>query len=170
MRKAVSILALCVLCQSAFGIMIFRDTSELGVSGMVDFNSANGTLIDLTTLYGYFWEDYIEIGGKVNIMDDDSNSLWSIGGFGEYDFDLGMELVPFVSAGLSIAQGKSDTADENNIALVLDVQGGAKYFISDNTALSAALIQDIASNDVFPGDNELQSLKTKIELGLRFFF
>ena len=135
--KKLLVIALVALCAAgSYASMLPADTAEVFVTGMLDLETANDTLIDLTFGYGYFFVDYLETGWRVGLEDDDAHTAYSLGGFAEYNFDLGIELMPFVGASLDLVSiDFHNTAEDNDeTAGVLGIQGGAKYFITESLA------------------------------------
>jgi hypothetical protein len=176
MKKWMTILAVCSMAVTGFGAAMMQDTSELALDGTLDFDSANGTQILLDVFYGYFVMDYLEVGPTVSFVNQDDLTAWRLGVQGEYDFDLGTELVPFVGLSLKYAQLDADTIEGETVdvadsALVFGGTAGAKYFITEDVAISADLAFDWATDKIYPKDNfEYQSTDARLELGLRFFF
>ncbi len=158
--------------------LLSAGTQELNVSGLVDFDTAAGTLIDASLFYGVFLYDYIEAGGLLGVIDDDNRTIWRFGARGEYDFDLGMEMVPYLGGAVSYAHYELDrttplgnTTTDNGNALVFTAEAGAKYFVTENVAVSGALVLEWATDDIFLEDeNELQDTNAQLRLGMRFFF
>ena len=173
--KKLLVIALVALCAAgSYASMLPADTAEVFVTGMLDLETANDTLIDLTFGYGYFFVDYLETGWRVGLEDDDAHTAYSLGGFAEYNFDLGIELMPFVGASLDLVSvDMHDTGDDDGdkTAGVLGIQGGAKYFITESLAVSTALVVERATKDIYPVDDAITSkTNIKFEVGMRYFY
>jgi len=167
-------LAIAVGTAPAAAQMTAAGTQEIGVSGLVDFDSANGTLIHFNLLYGLFVADGVEVAGTAGVTDDDNHTVWRIGGVMEYDYDLGLELVPYLGAAAGLAKyevEKSGTRKaRDDYAFFLGAAVGSKYFLAENVALDVALKLEWASDDIYPEDDDFQNTDARITLGMRFFF
>lgn len=185
MRTLLITATVAALAVSACGQMLSAGTSELKVEGGIDFKTPDGTLIDFGILYGMYFLDYVEGGVALHLTDSDSVKVWRLGVFGQYDFDLGTEFVPYLGAGLSWASYEVEYDDvevmadgtpvrsreeEKDNALVLTGTGGVKFYIAENVALSGALVLEAATEKIFPDDDDFERTDARIELGMRFFF
>ena len=188
MKKYMAIwAALMLVSATGFGAAMLQDTSELGVSGLLDFDTSDGSLMDLGLFYGYYVADYVEVGPTLSFRNDDSRTEWTVGVQSEYDLDLGTEFVPFFGLGLEYADVDDDDVPSSAVAETVDgeelpnnsisqsaiiIAGrvGAKYFITESVALSGQFEFDWASDDIYSDENGTENTNAKIELGLRFFF
>ena len=185
MRTLLVAAMVMALAVTASGQMLSAGTSELKVEGGIDFDTSDGTLIDFGILYGMYIYDYLEGGLALRLTDSDSITVWRIGVFGQYDFDLGTELVPYLGAGLSLASYEAtyDTVvvmadgtsvrsseEESDNAIVLSGTAGVKFYIAENVAISTALVLEWASEDIYAEEDDFQDTDARIELGMRFFF
>ncbi len=173
MKKLLLIAILLGMAGTGFGQMLSTGTSEVKVNGLLDFETSDDTLFELGLFYGQFVADYMEAGVGLSITESDHVSVWSLGVYGEYNFDLGTELVPFVGLGLAYANYEVDSpgsGDDGDNALVVSASAGSKYFIAENIAVSAALVVEFASEDIFPEQEEFSDSNSKLELSMRFFF
>jgi hypothetical protein len=170
--KIIFAVALILTLAVASHAMYFTEgTSELSVSGLLDFKSANGTLTDIDLFYGYFVMDYLEAGLAGSFMNDDTISTWALGPKAEYNFDIGYSAVPFVGGSLMFAASKLKEGEKSDHAFIAGAEAGAKFFITEYAALSAALVGEIATDDIYPsGDDERDSTDLRFELGMRIFF
>ena len=182
-----------LLAGTAQAANLLEGNRELGVSGTIDFDTVDDTLIDLNFTYGYFVADFLEMGARVGLTDSDTYSQWRLGGFTEYHLYYDSPLVPFFGGSIDIAgasvelpgrsatvvAGNSDVAgtrivvgkvDEDNTAIVLGVVAGVKYFLNEDVAISSALNLEFATDDIFPADKDVDSTNWDIEFGLRFYF
>lgn len=170
MKKILASLLCAALMVNAYGSLLPAGTSELGLSGNVDFDSPSGTQIDFSVFYGYFVDDYFEAGLKLDLYNDDDYTSWAFGPKVEQNYDLGIELAPYVGASLMYAtiDGPSGYGDKS--ALVFGLEGGAKYFITEYFALSGALVVELATDKIYPGDDEMKKHDIRLEFGVRTFF
>jgi hypothetical protein len=180
MKKLLVIAAMLSLSVNGFGALLTQGTSEISVSGLWDFKTVNDRLINAEIAYGYFVMDLIEVGPRGSFTDDDLHRAWSVGVFGEYNFDLSYleiipEIVPFVGASLSVAGASLDipTEDEekqDDNGLDVGFEGGSKFFITDNLAISTSLTINMCTGAVYADDDELAKTDARLNLGMRYFF
>lgn len=171
MKKILAIALIAALAATTHGMFLEEGTSELSVSGLMDFETSNGTLLNVNLFYGYFFMDYLEIGMAGAYRDDDSVETWALGPKAEYNFDIGYSVVPFAGGHLQIAATDNKAADENHTAGILGIEGGAKFLITEYAALSLALVGEVATDDIYPAKHgETESTDVRLELGMRIFF
>ncbi len=155
--------------------LISEGSSELGVGGSLDFVGVNGTSVDLSLRYGYFFWDAISLGGVFGLYNDDDLTRFEFGAVGEYNFRLsdeyrpvvGTDFVPFIGASARYAYADMD---KNKSALLFGLEGGAKLFLTDSAALTLSLAGDLATEKIFPDDGDMQNWDLAIKLGMRFYF
>lgn len=167
------ILAAMVLVGAVSGanaLFIARGTSELGLSGLVDFDTASGTLIQGSVSYGYFIQDALQVGGMVDVWNDDDITAWSLGPRIEQNFDLGIEMVPFLAASLRFAAIDGLPESDSKNALILGGEAGLKFFLNEYFAISGALRVDLATDDIYPSEKDYDQHDIRIEFGVRTFF
>lgn len=171
MKKILVIALIAVVAATTHGMFLEEGTSEVSVSGLLDFDSANGTLTDLNLFYGYFFMDYLEIGLAGSYLNDDAVQVWALGPKAEYNFDIGYSIVPFVGGSLMIASTDFKDTDKSDTAGIAGVEGGAKFFITEYAAISVALIGELATEDIYPvKDGKSDNTDIRAELGMRIFF
>ena len=174
MKKPATLILMFMLGSDPTAAMnILRGNQELGISGQVDVDSFDGTFIECDLSYGYFWLDFLELGARVGISDSDSLSQWRIGGFTEYHFFNETPLVPFVGASADLAGADIDFSGNRNsdeTAVVIGLDAGVKYFLTDGIALSGQVVFDAATGDIFATEDGPEHTNWDIQLGLRFFF
>lgn len=168
-KKMAVIAVITCLAGISYGQMLMTGTQEIQVEGEIDFQSYAGTLVDVEVGYGYFIADYLEVGGMIELLNNDDVTAWGIGGMAEYNFDLGTELVPYVGGNLGWFTYDYDHGDSEN-AVVLGGEVGAKYFIIDNVALASGLYGEWSSEKVFADDDKLTDTDFGIEMGVRCYF
>ena len=170
MKKWIIIAAILAVACSSYGQLLTAGTQEVRLDGMIDFESAWGTDIDFNLGYGYFVLDSIEIGGGITLMNNDEWTAWGLSAFGEYNFDLGMELVPFAGVGLGWGTYDFDKGDSNS-AFILAGYAGVKYFIVDNVAIVAKLQTEWASEKVYPKkDYKYTDTNAEVTFGVSCYF
>lgn len=170
-RKILAIALIAAIAASAQGMFLEEGTSELSLSGLLDFDTANGTLTDLNVFYGYFVMDYLEVGLEAGYLNDDAFRVWALGPKADYNFDIGYSVVPFIGGALKFASAEQKVIDESDNAGIAALDAGAKFFITEYAAISVALVGELATDDIYAEkDGETSSTDTRIELGMRFFF
>lgn len=156
--------------------LVSEGSSELGVGGLVDIASAVGTDISLDIRYAYFFWDRISIGGVAGFGDNDAATAIKAGFVGEYNFKLsdnfapviGTDLVPFVGVGLTYQY--VDIYHKHESALVLSPEGGLKFFLTDSAAVTLSALVDLATEKIFPDDDDAEMWNLSFRLGMRFYF
>ena len=172
MKKLIIILALVALAGTCHAGALDMDSQELGVKGLVDFDTLYGTYVDLEVKYGYFWIDDLEFGGVVGFSDDNQLTMWKLGGFAEYNFRIESPVIPYLGAALSFSDSEVTIGanKEGTGAVVGDFGVGVKYFLVENVALDTDFVFSIASDDIFPEKDKITDTDLKWRLGLRFYF
>jgi hypothetical protein len=171
MRKILVIALIAAVAATAHGMFLEEGTSEISLSGMVDFDTLYGTYTDLNIFYGYFFMDYLEIGLSGGYINDNSVRVWELGPKAEYNFDIGYSVVPFVGGALKFASSDAKDTDRSKDAAVAALDVGAKFFITEYAAISVALVGEVATDDIYmEGDGDTSTSDARAELGMRFFF
>ncbi|OGV41272.1 MAG: hypothetical protein A2X46_01770 [Lentisphaerae bacterium GWF2_57_35] len=180
MKKLLLVAALLSLSVNGFAALLTQGTSEISVSGVWDFRSINKRLIDAEIFYGYFIMDQIEVGPRASFTDDDLHRAWSIGVAGEFNFDLSEleivpEIVPFVGASLSVAGASleiptTEEEKQDDNGLNLGLEGGVKFFITDNLAISTSLSVDACTGKIYADEGELKNTDSRLNIGMRYYF
>ena len=167
---ALATLSLLTLQVSAAPLAL--GTQEVRLDGGIDFESSAGTDITLNVGYGYFIADYIEVGGLFGIADNDIVTSLSIGGFAEYNIDTATEMIPFLGSQLRLVYADIDVgaSSESQTALALGVYAGAKFFLTEELAISARFLIEVATDDIYPEENKINNIDFGIDFGLRYFF
>lgn len=168
--KKLLIAALFAAASSAHAIILAPGTMETRLQGNIDPTSAAGTQIDVAFSYGYFMADNFQMGFRLSGSDNDIATQYGVGGFVEYNFDLGNEeWLPFIEAGIGLLHSDIEAID-NSTAIVLTLSPGLKYFIAPNVCVAGALVGDAASDEVFPDDGELKTSDITVEFSIRFYY
>jgi len=173
MKKIIaSFIAMLFATAGAYAAPLALGTQELRLDGGLDFDSAAGTDLSLTAGYGYFIEDYIEVGGLLGISDNDFITALSVGAFGEYNIDTATEAIPFLGAQLRLIYADIDTgaSSDSETALALGVYAGMKFFLTDGLAISGRLLVELASEEIYVEEDKVNDVDVAIDFGLRYFF
>ena len=174
MRRLAALIFVSMIITAPVGaINIFEGNRELGISGQIDVETLDGTVIEFDVLYGYFWVDFLEVGAHAGISDSDSFTTWRIGVFTEYHLFNETPLVPFLGASLDLSGSDIDlsvTDNSEDTAIIFGFQAGAKYFLTDSIAIKSQLSFDAATDDVFASDNRAENTNWNVEFGLGFYY
>lgn len=174
---AAALLALLAAAPSASAkALVTQGSSELGVSGLVDIESALGTDIQLDLRYAYFFFDRFSFGAAGGFGDNDAVTRFNLGLVSEYNFALpddyrpliGTDFVPFVGIGVGFLYADLYSGDET--AVVFSGETGVKFFLSDATAVTLSLLGQFATEDVFADDSKATDTDLSLRLGMRFHF
>lgn len=172
-----ALLALLAAAPSASAkALVTQGSSELGVSGFLDIESALGTDIQLDLRYAYFFFDRFSVGVLGGFGDNDATTRFNLGLVSEYNFALsdsyrplfGTDFVPFVGVGVGFLYADLYPGDET--AVVFSGETGAKFFLSDSAAVTASLLGQFATEDVFADDQKATNVDLSLCLGMRFYF
>lgn len=152
-------------------LFLSAGTQDVGISGLVDFYTAESTSINLRGRYGYYFIDDLEVAGMLNWRSSSKQKLASVGGLVEYVFELDTVILPFVGAGISAAYFDTKTDEKKSGgAGILTGEAGGMTFLAENVALSGAFIVDLASQKVYVRHDSTTRVDLRIEFGLRYFF
>ena len=157
----------------AWGAAMDEGTKELGVSGVVDFDTAADTYVALAVSYGEFLMDGVLVGGGAGFADDDISTRWTLGGFAEYNVLNDSQVIPYVRGFLSYSGTEVDIGLPEKLdddALVLGIAPGAKYMLRENLAIDLAFVFEWASQDIYLENDGIADTNARVDIGLRFFF
>lgn len=167
-------LLLALLCAAplatARAATIAQDTRELRLQGTLDPTTRSGSEFKLHTSYGYFFADNIQAGGRIGFVNNDDVTSFDLGGYVEYNVDVGSEIVPFGEFFAGIANVDIDGHGGNDTAGIAELRAGAKYFLSEKLAIAAAGVFACATEDIYPDKSKLRNTDAFIELSLRCYF
>lgn len=167
MKKITAVLSGLFIAVAAFATPIQQDTLEVRLGGNMDFDNPNGKFDFLfDTGLGYFVLDDIEAGGLVTWGYDGSHFGYGVGGFGEFNLDLDIFMMPYV--GLKLQYFFGDFYIKNFINV--EFTGGAKFFLSEAVAIYTELYYDLASEDAYINDSEAKNYDVGAKMGVRCYF
>ncbi len=144
---------------------ILMGTQSIDVNGWID-DDGEDLGITLGGAYGYFIQDLIRVGGYADIMLIGDFKYVSAGGLGEYNYDMGTQIVPFVGGAAGL--GWLDTAEDSETVLEITGFGGARYFFVDYAAIGAQLNLSLATQDIYNGGEDF--VDWSISLHTSWFF
>ena len=166
---------LVMLSASVRGEMISAGTSEIGISGILDVDTIDGTLFEVDGTWGRFIRDYWEAGVILGSANSDSLNRFRGGVFTEYFFDFGRVVLPYVGFSLNVFAASvdfdyEDSPSGSEIAYGTGLSTGLMGFLTREVALSFGLELNWASQDIFLSDNDVEDSDIRFKLGLRYFF
>ena len=182
MKKLLSLVAsaflglVAVAPSASAKALVTQGSSEIGVSGFLDIESALGTDIQLDLRYAYFFIDRFSVGVLGGFGDNDAVTRFNLSLVSEYNFALpdsyrpliGTDFVPFVGVGVGFLYADLYPGDET--AVVFSGEAGAKFFLSDSAAVTLSLLGQFATEDVFADDQKATDVDLSLCLGMRFYF
>lgn len=167
MRKIGAVLAGLLIAAAAWATPIQQDTLELRLGGNMDFNNPSGKFDFLfDTGLGYFVVDNIEAGGLATWGYNGSKFGYGIGGFGEFNFDFDVFIMPYVGMKVQYFFGGFYAKNFINV----EFTAGPKFFLSEYVAIYTELFYDLASENAYINDNEAKSYDVGMKTGLRAYF
>ena len=169
-RIALAIVAAALTAGSVHAVTLAPGTMETRVSGQFDSTTLNGALTELNISWGYFFRDNLQAGARIGFFDNENVTLYTGSAFTEYNFEIGSEdWLPFVEGALGFASGDGE-GGKTESALTAQGQIGIKYFLAPNVAISTALVIDVATEHIYPDDDEYDSSDTRLQLAIRYYY
>lgn len=175
MNKTISLICICLFIivsastsfakiQKLEGQKAISANANLSWLDTGDDTSGNRTL---TFGFSYFPKDFLEAKGNLLIMNmdagDDDITIFSILGQCNYlFFKANSNIVPY--AGVQLGFSGYDFGDEDDTSISYGVQGGAKFFLSEDLSLNAELNYLVTTID--PDDVK----NTSLLVGLSYYF
>ncbi len=131
---------------------LMMGTRSVNVSGMLGDNGDDFE-IAMNGSFGYFFQDFIQAGAFVGIdLVGSDYKAFNGGVFGEYNVDLGTQIVPYVGASVGLIW--VDTEWDSDTAIEATGYGGARYFFVDYAAIGAELVIGVATEDIYNGGED----------------
>ena len=154
------------------GQWLYAGTREIKIGGMVDFRSIEGTLLAFEGAYGIYLWPYTEVLAGLQWRDSDSYSAWVARLTLEYNWDFGTLWVPYAGLGPGYGSARIRQHRERDAQQVFlfHALGGIKYFLSDEVALSGALMLERAADKFFPTKRGATRTDARFDLALRVHF
>ncbi len=176
MKNAITIMILAALLPVPFAVATSTfpaGTREVLFEGSFTLENHKGsTRADILAGYGYFPMDNIEVGAVASFRKTEwdsawgINSIWGIGGFGEYNIETGGAWLPFAGMRLMVLDGN----DSNDTAINATVMLGVKLMMTRSAALSIGAYYDIASKKIYIIDGKPDDTNLTGKAGFRVFF
>jgi hypothetical protein len=171
MKKIIIALSIMMCGAHAMAATIAEGTKEILLSGSINADTALGTDINLNLGLGYAVIDNVVVGGIFGFYDNDANTFFDLGVYGEYNVAItDSAWMPYVGA--QVAWGKSDPdgALDGVDAVVARPYAGLKYFFNSSVAAFAEFGWSFASDDLYINEDfEAVSDSYGILLGLRVY-
>jgi len=152
--------------------MIYQGTYELGMSGFLDFDTADDAAVQADITLGQFVYDYWEVGVGAGLGISDSQTQFRGDLFTEYNFEINATVLPYIGASLGLVAADVDYDDVqgNDIAFTVGGELGLKGFLTEEVALSGGVEYRWATDDVFLAKDSVKDTDVRLKLGLRFYF
>jgi hypothetical protein len=174
-------ITLFIASTSASALNITKGYKQVGLSGWLDFETADGAEIILRGSYGYFIRNSLLVGGGLYFETDKNEDMYFPEAFIERLFPVGSPWVPFVGGAVGFYSYSDDSRDDDEYedsATIITGYGGVKYFVNEGTALQGRLIYKYATEDIYltedDDDNDGYYDQTNSELvthiGIVFYF
>lgn len=131
---------------------LLMGTRAVEINGMVGDNGDDFE-VDMNGSFGYFFQDFIQAGAFLGIdFIGSDNKAVNGGAFGEYNVDLGSQIVPYVGGSVGLIW--VDTEQASDTAIEVTGFGGARYFFVDYAAIGAELMLGVATEDIYNGGED----------------
>ena len=152
--------------------MIYQGTRELGLSGFLDFDTADDATIRADVTVGQFVYDYWQIGAGAGLGISDSLREFRGELFTEYNFEINAAVLPYIgtSIGFVAADVEFEELDGKDSAFTVGGEIGLKGFLSEEVALAGGVEFLWATDDVFLAKDSVEDTDVRLSLGLRFFY
>ena len=147
-----------------------KGAMELDFEGNYDHKGAAGAQVYTALGFGYFPIDCFEVVAAGAFIYDDYEIGYHPAVGAQYNFDIGHGFVPFVGGNLGWGIWDYKNADDID-GFVYGIEGGVKYFITQNYAFSVSIDYDWATGDLWMEDGgKMVDNNWGIRWGLRYFF
>jgi hypothetical protein len=168
MKKWVVWLVVLCTATASFGqAMLDQGTRELGVALRVDQDEDLN--IGGAFRAGYFLMTAVEVGADLSFFFGGADfGRAGVDGFVEINADTGTQLIPYAGGGAGL--GWVDREDEEDVYLQASAWGGIKVFIVQHFSIGWQGQVWMASEDVYPGDEELSDSDWALIMNTRFYW
>lgn len=156
--------------------LVTKGSSQVSLSGVLDFDTEDGMQSKLEIHYGHFFWDRISLGTRFMVSDDGIVQTGSIGVNGEYNFRLpakwgplfGTDLVPFLGAGVDYRH--AEIFDDHQNSAVFTGEGGVKFCLTDSLAFVLSLVGELATDDIYADNDDITNKNLFLKLSTGFYF
>lgn len=155
--------------QTLDNVMLDKGTREVSLEGGFSTTGTSGNELEMNIGFAYFIQDFIEIGARIEYLDNDFVSHSGVSIFGEYNYDTYTNWIPFFGMGVGFSDFDAVDVDSSS-ALTVEGFGGVKIFLTEYLAISAKLLLEIASDDIYYDGGEAESINFGLDFGVRVFF
>ncbi len=170
MKKLAWLAAILALSSAAHAATIAQHTQELRVQGHLDPTTKNGSEVRMNLSYGYFFDDNIQSGIRADITDNKQVSSLGLGAYIEYNVDTGNEIMPFGEFFAGLANVDVEEAGGDDLAGVMELRAGAKFFLAERVAIAVAGVFAYATEKIYPDNAKIRDNDVFLELSLRCYF
>jgi hypothetical protein len=168
-KKLLMLIAAYLVASATHADLLAVGTQE--VSAGLGFDRDRAVRVD--GYYGYFFMYGFSLGPQVSYLHSSDAQTWILGARGVKNINLGKQFIlPFLAAGVSYASTDTDEGlpSSNDDAVVFRGDIGAKVAVTKTIALSAALILETATREVFMRDEDLERSNMSFEAGIHYAF
>ena len=123
--------------------------------------------------YGYFFMYGLSLGPQFSYLHSSDAKTWILGARAVKNINLGKQFItPFLAAGVSYGSTDGDEGLPNatDDAAVFRGDIGAKVAISRNVTLSASMILEAATREIFMRDSDMERSNMSFEAGVHYAF
>lgn len=171
MKRWMALVLVLGLAVSSYGALLEAGMSELSLMGRIDLETGSGTLYEADVTYAYMMMDFVGTGAKFSLNDSDEVTFWALGPYAEYNIDVGGDLIPFVGAAIQYVSLQDHfPGGRGEETFMFSLLLGARYYVTDNVAVSGAFNMKHASDEIFLEGAETKSSDETIEIGLTMFW
>jgi outer membrane protein W len=150
--------------------MLSKGTMELDIEGSFDDKGAAGSQLWIGIGFGYFVADNLELEIAGAYINNDYQTGYHPAVGVQYNFNLGSKFIPFIGANLGWGIWHNKNAKDVN-GFVYGIEGGVKYYLADNVALSFSIDADWSNEDLWAEkDGKMSNNDLSCHLGLRYYF
>jgi hypothetical protein len=170
MKKLLIALLAGLTALSSSAVTLAPGTMETRVSGQLDSTTSQGTEVDAAVSYGYFFRDNIQAGARARFFDNDNATLYGGSGYVEFNFEIGSEdWLPYIEGGAGVAYGDGE-GGVDEFAVTFTLEGGIKYFLAENVAVSTAAVIDLATTEIYPDDKKYDDTDARLVVSIRYYY
>jgi len=165
------VVALMALTDVTHAVSLQKGRQSVDGSLFLDPSAADGHEFRLRFSYGRNVIDDLALSSWLSATDDDTHTSYSLGASLRKGFDVHEHLYPYVACGLGFVMVDADHS-ETDSASFLQAALGSRYFLEASTRyyLFSEAVFTVASEDIFPEDEEFESTDVFFRAGFGFVF
>jgi len=117
--------------------------------------------------FGGYVVDYVQVGGKLDLADNDFASRVGMAAYGIHLFETNTWLLPYLGGSLGFASLDVE-GGQSESGLEIAFLSGLKYFMAENASLNMELSAAVGSADTFLGGDGADSYQLQLTVGIGF--